>query len=88
MIYMPSASVVQSGRGKRKWVLKFVSRRGKYQEALMGWVGSFETNSQVSLEFSTLESAESYAKRNGIPYNVIYPQESHMRFKSYADNFK
>ncbi|WP_336603233.1 NADH dehydrogenase ubiquinone Fe-S protein 4 [Neorickettsia findlayensis] len=69
-------------------MLKFYSDEPKYVEPLMGWVGSRDTTTQLVLKFSSRETAEAYAKRNGIDYTVIMPQQVKVRPKSYADNFQ
>jgi hypothetical protein len=42
----------------------------------------------VSLSFDTLEEAEAYARRNGIPYSVQPPREVTPKRSSYPDNFR
>ncbi|QHD65136.1 oxidoreductase [Neorickettsia findlayensis] len=88
VIYKPTRAITQSGYSDQKWVLKFYSDEPKYVEPLMGWVGSRDTTTQLVLKFSSRETAEAYAKRNGIDYTVIMPQQVKVRPKSYADNFQ
>ena len=47
-----------------------------------------DTLNQVRLRFATLEEAVAFAKKRGIDYTVIEPQEPTIRPKSYADNFR
>ncbi|ACT69359.1 ETC complex I subunit [Neorickettsia risticii] len=88
IIYRPSKAATQSGYGGQKWVLKFCSDEPKYVEPLMGWVGSRDTITQLVLKFNSREAAEAYAKKNGIDYTVIMPQQAKVKPKSYADNFQ
>mgnify|MGYP001107648338 CR=1 FL=1 len=87
-IYQPAKTAMQSGRGKRKWILEFepVSRRAP--EPLMGWIGSSDTTRQVRLRFDTREEAVAYAERNGLDYVVDPAPSRTVRPKSYADNFR
>ena len=43
--------------------------------------------SEVKLEFTTIEQAINYAKKNDIDYYVIEPQKRKIIKKSYSDNF-
>ena len=87
IIYIPSKTATQSGRGKtKKWVLKFETRHG-VTNSLMGWESSDDTMSEVILEFSTKEKAIEYAKNNSIHYELVEPKKSDFIIKSYADNF-
>ena len=53
----------------------------------MGWESSTNTDSEVNLEFSTVENAIKYAKKNKINYEVVEPKIRKIIKKSYADNF-
>jgi len=85
-IYIPSKTVMQSGRGKKKWVLTFEAKNTK-TNPLMGWESGEDTLSEVVLKFSSKEKAIEYAKKNNILYQVIEPKKSNFIIKSYADNF-
>ena len=86
-IFIPSKTAMQSGRGKtKKWILKFETRHST-TNPLMGWESSDDTMSGVTLEFSTKEKAEKYAKNNKIIYEIVEPKKSDFIIKSYADNF-
>ncbi|MNU08794.1 hypothetical protein D3C72_2550040 [compost metagenome] len=43
---------------------------------------------QIRLSFATLEEAEAYAQRNGIPYSVQPAHEPTPKRVSYPDNFR
>ncbi len=78
---------MQSGKGStKKWLLEF-DTLNLGVNALMGWVSSTDTMSEVKLKFSTKDQAINYAKKNNIYYNVIEPQKRKIIKKSYADNF-
>ena len=55
----------------------------------MGWTSSDDMRSQISLKFTSKEEAISYAKRNGIPYQVTdEPKAPRVIKKTYSDNFR
>jgi len=87
IIYIPSKTAMQSGRGKlKKWLLEFETRENSVSP-LMGWESSDDTLSEVKLEFNTKEKAIDYAKKNNIEFKIIEPQKKQFIIKSYADNF-
>ena len=78
---------MQSGLGKvDKWLLEFETN-DPTKNPLMGWESSNDTFSELKLEFSTLELAINYAKKNNIDFEVIEPNKRKITLKSYADNF-
>ena len=80
---------MQSGRGNSsQWVLVFERETPRDIEPLMGYTSSADTRTQVRLRFDTLEAAEAYAQRNGIPYAVQPAQESVPKRTVYSDNFR
>jgi ETC complex I subunit conserved region len=88
-IYKPSRNAMQSGKGKSQdWVLEFEQASPRAADPLMGWTSSDDTTTQVKLKFATLDDAESYAKRNGIAYQVQAEAPVKQQKKSYSDNFK
>ncbi len=88
-IFRPSPNAMQSGRGKSKqWVLVFEQDKPRGIEPLMGYTSTDDTRSQVKLAFDTLEAAEAYAQKNGIPYTVQPAQEKVVQRSSYPDNFR
>ena len=87
-IYRPARNAMQSGRGKSQaWRLEFSPEMAKRADPLMGWTSSSDMRSQIQLNFDTQEDAIAYAKRQGIPFQLVQPQEAKRLPKSYADNF-
>ena len=86
-IYKHTKTAMQSGKGNSKnWLLEFETLDNKISP-LMGWESSTDTMSEVKLEFSSMEQAISYAKKNDIKYHVIEEQKRKIIKKSYTDNF-
>ena len=78
---------MQSGLGKAdKWVIEFETKNSGINP-LMGWETSTDTLSELNLEFSTMELAIEYAKKNKIDYEILTPKKRKIIKKSYADNF-
>ncbi len=78
---------MQSGLGNtKKWVLEFFDSKSSINP-LMGWESSSNTLTEIKLEFSSMENAISYAKKNKLDFEIIKPQKSKIIKKSYADNF-
>ena len=87
-IYRPAKPAVSSGRAKsRFWLLEMEPRSRREADALIGWVGSDDTEAQVTLRFPTKDAAVAFAKRAGVDYRVDDPHERTIRPKAYADNF-
>lgn len=89
-IYRPARNVMQSGpASSRGWVLEFVPSEAKFIDPLMGWTGSRDMNSQVTLHFDSREAAVAYAEAHGIPYKVLEPtrRQHILRKNGYGDNF-
>ena len=53
----------------------------------MGWESSYDTYSELNLEFKSKELAIEYAKKNKIDYELIESKPRKINKKSYADNF-
>lgn len=88
-IYRPARNAMQSGKAKTKgWVLVHEPAAARQVEPLMGYTSSTDMQSQIRLNFPTLESAESYARNAGLAYQVQEPQESTAKKVSYPDNFR
>ena len=88
-IFRMSKAVNQSGsRRSGTWVLEFESKAAKRPDPLTGWSGGADTQTQVQMNFETLEAAVGYAERNDIPYHVVPATEPKMRIQSYADKFR
>lgn len=87
-IYRPARNAMQSGRGKlNTWLLEFTPEMAKRPDPLMGWTSSSDMRSQIRLSFETQDEAVAYAKRQGIPFQVVEPQQAKRYAKSYSDNF-
>ncbi len=78
---------MQSGLKKfDKWVIEFITEDpGK--NPLMGWESSYDTYSELNLEFKTKDLAVEYANNNNINFEIIEPKKRKITKKSYADNF-
>lgn len=88
-IYRPAPNAMQSGRGNsRQWVLVHEQSSPRQIEPLMGYTASADTRTQIKLFFDTLEEAEGYAQRNGIPYTVQPAHVPTPKRSSYSDNFR
>ncbi|MFZ5789195.1 MAG: ETC complex I subunit [Pseudomonadota bacterium] len=88
-IYRPSKTATQSGRANEKhWVLEFEPTARREADPLMGWTASGDTNRQLRLYFGSEAEAVAYARKNGLAYCIVEPQERIVRPKSYADNFR
>jgi hypothetical protein len=88
-IYRPARNAMQSGKGKSKqWVLVHEIATPGGIDPLMGYTSSVDTRQQVKLAFETLDAAEAYAKKNGIPYSVQPAHEPSVKRVSYPDNFR
>ena len=88
-IYRPAPNAMQSGKGKSKaWVLVHEQAAARTIEPLMGYTSATDTRQQVKLAFDTLEAAEAYAQKNGIPYTVQPAHDATPKRVSYPDNFR
>lgn len=88
-IFKPARTAMQAGRGQTKdWVLVYEPQSPRRPEPLMGYTSTADALSQIALRFETLEAAEAYAKREGIPYRVQKPSEPKVQRNAYADNFR
>ena len=88
-IYRPAPNAMQSGRGNSKqWVLEHEQSSPREIEPLMGYTATTDTRTQVRLLFDTLQEAEAYAQRNGIPYTVQPAHQPTPKRSSYPDNFR
>lgn len=88
-IYRPAPNAMQSGKGKSKqWILVFEPEVPRTIDPLMGYTSSTDMRQQLRLSFATLEAAEAYAQRNGIPYTVQPVHVPTPKRVSYPDNFR
>jgi hypothetical protein len=87
-IYQPARSVMQSGPGRRHWVLEFQSREHPAVDPLIGWFGGGEPVSQLRLEFPDAQSAVTFAERHGWRYEFEVSPPRRIPPKSYTERFK
>lgn len=88
-IYRQPKTAMQSGTaGTQDWVLDFEPAEQRRSDPLMGWTGSADTQTQVSLRFASAEDACAYAEGAGLVAEVEIPHERKIKPKAYADNFK
>ena len=88
-IYQRPKNAMQSGRARTsEWLLEFEQAEARRPDPLMGWAGSADTQSQVTLSFDTCEAAQAYAARYGIEAQVIPTPPRRLKLQSYADNFR
>jgi hypothetical protein len=87
-IFKPAKNAMQSGTAKTKeWRLDYEPERPPMIEPLMGWTSSTDMKQEVTLRFDTKEEAVDYCEREGIPYQIVEPNEPVRRPAAYADNF-
>ena len=88
-IFQQPKTVTQSGTANTdKWAMEWAPTEQRRQDALMGWFGSGDTQSQVHLHFDTREEAVAFAEKAGVPYDLELPPIRVHKPKVYADNFK
>ncbi len=88
-IFQQPKTAMQSGQANaHDWILEYGQSEQRRQDPLMGWFGSGDTRSQVSLRFPTREDAIAYATREGIAYDIELPAPRVRHPKAYADNFR
>ncbi len=72
---------------RERWVLEFEPTRRQEPDRLIGWIGSNDPDSVVTLHFPTKEAAIAFCERKGMTYSVSEPQGRAVKPKSYAENF-
>ena len=88
-IYRPSRTATQSGRaGTARWIVEYEPATRREADPLMGWTSSGDTNRQLRLSFDSEAEAVAFARKEGLPYRLVEPQERQLRQKAYADNFR
>lgn len=89
-IYQPARTAMQSGTAKAKgWLLEFTQASARAVDPLMGWTSSDDTQSQIKLHFDSRADAETYARANGIEFDVTEPKarKALIRARGYGENF-
>lgn len=88
-IYQPPKNAMQSGKARTQdWVLEFEQSEARKPDPLMGWTGSGDTQAQVILNFPSMEAAQAYAAKYGIPARVHATPAKTLKLQAYADNFR
>lgn len=88
-IVQKAKNALQSGRfGTGKWILEFEPKDAQRADPLMGWAGSRDTKTQLTLSFPTLDAAKAYAEKQGLTYHVVPAAPRVLKLQSYADNFR
>ncbi len=80
---------MQSGKNNmKKWLLVPVEEENiRSINPLMGWTSVDNTTSQMKLFFASKEAAVEYANSKKFDYEVVEPEISSLKKKSYAANF-
>lgn len=88
-IYQPPKNAMQSGKARTQdWVLEFEQSEARKPDPLMGWTGSGDTQAQVILNFPSMEAAQAYAAKYGIPARIHATPAKTLKLQAYADNFR
>jgi hypothetical protein len=87
-IFQRPKNAMQSGSGRREWVLEYVPAEPRKADPLMGWTGSGDTQSQVQLTFPSLDAARAFAEKKGIRATFIPTPPKTLKLQAYADNFR
>lgn len=89
-IYQPARNAMQSGMARSQgWVLEFIPADARKIDPLMGWTSSDDTQTQVRLQFDSVDAAVEYARAHGINAVVRNPQtrKPNIRMGGYGENF-
>ncbi|MFM5953989.1 MAG: NADH dehydrogenase ubiquinone Fe-S protein 4 [Novosphingobium sp.] len=88
-IYQRPKNAMQSGRARTgDWILDFAPAEAKRPDPVMGWAGSGDTQSQVTLTFASAAEAQAYANKYGIEAEVHATPPRKLKIQAYADNFR
>ncbi len=88
-IYQKTKHAMQSGKAHNdEWVLEFEQSEARFADALMGWTGSADTQSQVRLTFPSKDAAKAYADKYGIAARIHATPPKRLKLQAYADNFR
>jgi NADH dehydrogenase (ubiquinone) Fe-S protein 4 len=86
-IFQRAPNAMQSGTNNtHQWTMEFDNTE-RWENPLMGWTSSGDPHSNTVLSFDSMEQAIAFALRNGYTYQVMKPQKSSRKYKSYGDNF-
>jgi len=87
-IYHPTKTAPQSGHGKGKWVMEFVTPGSRFIEGKLHRTASDSMLNEVRMEFPDQGSAIKFAQSKDYDFEVLPFQERKLVKKSYASNFK
>jgi len=88
-IYQRPKNAMQSGKARMdEWLLEFDPAEAKRPDPVMGWAGSGDTQSQVTLKFPSQAEAVAYADKHGISAVVHATPPRRLKIQAYADNFR
>ena len=88
-IFQRPKNAMQSGKALlNEWILEFAPAEARRADPLMGWAGSGDTQSQVTLKFATQAEAQAYADKHGITATVHTTPPRRLKIQAYADNFR
>ena len=88
-IYRKGMRATQSGSARAsQGILEHEPIEGKRPDPLMGWAGSGDTQSQVTLRFASQADAQAYADKYGIAAEVHATPPRRLKIQAYADNFR
>ena len=88
-IYQRPKNAMQSGKARtNSWVVEFEQTEAQRADPLTGWNGSANTESQVILNFPSLDAAKAYAEREGLVFTLVPSPEKKLKLQAYADNFR
>lgn len=88
-IYQRPKNAMQSGKALTdQWLLEFAPAEAKLADPVMGWAGSGDTQSQVTLTFASAAEAQAYADKYGIAAIVHATPPRRLKIQAYADNFR
>ncbi len=88
-IFQRPKNAMQSGKARiDEWLLEFAPAEAKTPDPVMGWAGSGDTQSQVTLTFASAAEAQAYAAKCGITAAVHATPPRRLKIQAYADNFR
>ena len=87
-IYRPAKNAMQSGKAAtKKWRLGFILANAPRPRALMGRVSRPRPQGQRRMTTDTKEEAIEFARKHGIPHQVVDAPEAKRQIRAYSDNF-
>lgn len=88
VIYRAQRKVTQSSKlPKGDWFLAYLPENPDNTDNVMGWKGGENSSLDIKLGFSSKEEAISYAKDEGLDFEVLESGKKGTVSKCYADNF-